>query len=85
MSYRSALAMALAGLCLHAQPAAERPRLSVKPTPDFEVTGKGDAVAWQQADWAALRRREPAAHSYNARFKVLYSSTGLYVLMFAQR
>jgi hypothetical protein len=55
MTCRNALAFALAGLCLtaltghnqaavHAQP-AERPRLSVKPTPDFEVTGKGDHAA----------------------------------------
>ena len=51
MTCRNALALALAGLCLtaltghnqaavHAQP-AERPRLSVKPAPDFEVTGTG--------------------------------------------
>ena len=91
MTLRRPFALALAGLCLlaltsrqetavHAQP-AERPRLSVKPVQDFEVTGKGDHAAWQQAEWTALRRREPANHPYESRFKVLYSTTGLYFLM----
>ena len=63
-----------------AQP-AERPRLHVKPAADFEVTGKGDAAAWQQTEWTALRRRQPDGHPYETRFKVLYSTTGLYFLM----
>ena len=62
-------------------PAAERPRLSVRPVDDFEVTGKGDHAAWQKAEWVTLRRREPQNHPYDTRFKVVYSSTGLYVLM----
>jgi hypothetical protein len=60
---------------------AERPRLSVKPTEDFEVTGTGEQAAWRHADWTALRRRQPEGHPYESRFKVLYSKTGLYVLM----
>jgi len=91
MTCRHAFSLGLAGLCLmaltsreeaavHAQP-AERPRLSVKPAQDFEVTGTGDAAAWGQAEWTALRRREPAAHPYESRFKMLYSNTGLYFLM----
>ena len=59
----------------------ERPRLSVKPAPDFEVTGTGEHAAWQQAEWTALRRRQPDGHPYDSRFKVLYSNTGLYFLM----
>ena len=91
MSCRNAFVLTLAGLCLtvltghnqaavSAQP-AERPRLSVKPVSDFEVTGKGDHAAWQQTEWTALRRREPQNHAYDSRFKVLYSNTGLYFLM----
>ena len=91
MTRRRALCLALAGLCLialtglkeatvHAQP-AERPRLTVKPSPDFEVTGKGDHAAWGAAEWTALRRRQPDGHPYDTRFKVLYSTTGLYFLM----
>ena len=91
MTGRNAFLMAVAGLCLmalpspeeiavHAQPAG-RPRLTVKPAPDFEVTGKGDNAAWQQVEWTPLRRRQPDGHPYDTRFKVLYSTTGLYFLM----
>lgn len=58
-----------------------RPRLSVNSIEDFEVTGTGEHVRWRQADWTALRRREPDGHPYESRFKVLYSKTGVYFLM----
>jgi len=60
---------------------AERPRLTVKLVDDFEVTGKGDHAAWQQAEWTALRKRQPDGHPYDSRFKVIYSNTGIYFLM----
>ena len=59
----------------------ERPRLSVKPTADFEVTGNGDNAAWQAAEWTPLRRRQADGHPYDTRFKILYSQTGIYFLM----
>jgi hypothetical protein len=65
---------------VHAQ-AGERPRLSVKPTTDFEVAGAGDHAAWRQVEWVPLRVREPGGHPYESRFKMLYSNTGLYFLM----
>lgn len=55
--------------------------LAVKATDDFEVTGRGDHAAWARADWIPLRKREPHHHPYDARFKMLYSKTGLYFLM----
>ena len=61
--------------------AADRPKLSVRPVDDFEVTGKGEHAAWQKAEWVALRRREPQNHPYDTRFKIVYSTTGLYFLM----
>jgi len=60
---------------------ADRPRVSVKPTDDFEVAGTGDHPAWQKTEWVALRRRDPDGHPYDSRFKILYSTTGLYCLM----
>src|SRR5262245_40905813 len=83
MICRTFVLFGLAGLLmsLDAQPPGARPRLSVKPTQDFEVTGKGDHAAWQKSEWIALSRREPAAHPYDARIKMLYSDTGLYFLM----
>jgi hypothetical protein len=59
----------------------ERPRLTVRSTEDFEVTGTGDHVAWKKVNWVTLRRRQPESHIYDAQFKMLYSNTGLYFLM----
>ena len=59
----------------------ERPRLSVTSVDDFEVTGAGDHASWQRAEWTAMRRRQPDGHPYDSRFKMLYSNTGLYLLM----
>src|SRR5262245_24436058 len=61
--------------------AEERPRLSVKPVADFEITGAGDHAAWQELTWTVLRSRASDGHPYESRFKALYSNTGLYVLM----
>ena len=59
----------------------QRPRLTVKPTGDFEVTGAGDNAAWKGTEWTAMRRRQADGHPYDTRFKMLYSPTGLYFLM----
>jgi hypothetical protein len=59
----------------------ERPKLSVKSTADFEVTGAGDHASWRQAEWTPLRRRQADGHPYDTRFKMLYSKTGVYFLM----
>jgi hypothetical protein len=61
--------------------AAERPRLSIKAVDDFDVTGTGEHAAWKQTEWTPLRRRQADGHPYDSRFKVVYSKTGLYVLM----
>ena len=45
--------------------AEERPRLSVKPVQDFDVTGTGEQAAWRQTEWAALTRRQPDGHQYD--------------------
>jgi hypothetical protein len=62
----------------HAQ---DRPSLAVHLVDDFEVNGKGDHPAWNASPWTAMRRRQADGHPYDTRFKVLYSKTGLYVLM----
>ena len=56
------------------------PKLTVKHCVDFKVNGKGDAVAWSSADWTSLTRRANGKHDYTARFKMLYSAKGVYVL-----
>lgn len=64
-----------------AQTPTDRPRLTVRAAADFDVTGAGDDPAWQRIEWTALPRRQPDGHPYETRLKVLYSNTGLYVLM----
>jgi hypothetical protein len=48
---------------------------------DFAVDGKGGASAWAKTEWQALAPRGAATGAYPTRFKMLYSATGLYVLM----
>jgi hypothetical protein len=55
--------------------------LRVRPTDDFEVKGDGSAPAWAKAEWEPLHKRTKDGHPYETRIKVLYSKTGLYVLM----
>ncbi len=69
------------GQALPAQTQPDRPRLTVRATADFEVTGAGGNPAWEALGWTALPRRQPAGHPYETRFKLLYSNSGLYVLM----
>ncbi len=47
---------------------------------DFEVTGAGDAPAWQRAEWLPLTRVNGGA-PYATRAKLLYSDTGIYALV----
>jgi len=82
--------LALAGLICStaAGLAAEGPKarladkvLRIPRTEDFEVNGRGDSPAWNKARWEPLRSRSPRGDRYPTRVKMLYSATGLYVLM----
>ena len=57
------------------------PELRVRSVEDFEVTGTGEAAAWSGTQWTSMRKRQADGHPYDARFKMVYSPTGLYVLM----
>lgn len=65
---------------LHAAEPTMPPTLKILSCDDFEVTGRGDHEAWKKAEWTALDRRPSSAHDYTARFKMLYSPKGVYVL-----
>jgi hypothetical protein len=60
---------------------ADLPTMTIAPTADFELTGDGSAEAWQRAAWVPLQRLKEGSLEYETRVKVLYSVTGLYVLM----
>jgi hypothetical protein len=57
------------------------PTLTVEPTADFAVTGDGRQPVWKRAEWTDLNRRPGGTLEYRSRVKLLYSDTGLYVLM----
>ena len=57
------------------------PVMDVFPTDDFKVTGDGQAAAWKKAPWTNLTKRDGGELPYRARVKMLYSKTGVYVLM----
>jgi hypothetical protein len=77
----SMVAMTMGGQSTVCAQTTQRPRISVKPSDDFQVAGTGEDAHWRQAEWVTLRRRQPDGHPYDTRVKVLYSRTGLYVLM----
>lgn len=47
---------------------------------DFAINGKGDQSAWAGTDWVALTKLDSSDLRYPTRFKIIYSSTGIYVL-----
>lgn len=53
--------------------------LLVKKSDDFEITGNGTDSAWNKTPWTALKKLDPG-NDYATSFKMLYSSTGIYVL-----
>ena len=69
-----------------AVPTAPQNTLRVRATDDFEVTGDGQAAAWNKAEWQSLFRRngagDPLAEepTNRTRVKLLYSAKGLYLL-----
>ena len=54
--------------------------LRVKHTDDFKISGDGSAAAWKDVPWLTLEKRDAKGHDYDARVKMLYSKSGLYVL-----
>jgi hypothetical protein len=73
------------GAWVHGQQAAPAaqvaPSMRVLRTDDFAVDGKGAAPAWSKAEWQMLSPRAAGDSPHPTRFKMLYSPTGLYVLM----
>jgi hypothetical protein len=55
--------------------------LHVSRADHFSVDGRGAAAAWAKAEWQPLQPRMPADRPHPTRVKMLYSATGLYVLM----
>lgn len=81
-------AQAIGTACLSAEPPRDADKqdaagrvLRVPRSADFEVNGRGDSPAWEKAQWEPLRLRTADGRDDKTQVKVLYSQTGLYVLM----
>jgi len=73
-----------AGAQQAAGPVAPSPTLTVQSTADFTVDGTGTAPAWAKAEWVALNPRGANTSPWATRVKLLYSPTGLYIIMDAE-
>ena len=51
----------------------------IKKCNDFTVNGKGDNIEWQKTNWVALTQIDSGTQ-LETKIKILYSSTGIYVL-----
>jgi len=67
-----------------ASPKSAAKVLHIPQTEDFIINGRGNASAWKKAAWEPLHLRVTDGHQYDTRIKMLYSRTGLYVLMEAE-
>ena len=54
--------------------------LKVWSTSDFSLDGRGSHPNWAKADWNTMDQIDPGVTGYASRFKILYSTTGIYVL-----
>jgi hypothetical protein len=64
-----------------APPTETAPTYRVASVADSVVDGRGSTAAWSKAEWQPLTPRGAAEGAYPTRFKMLYSASGLYVLM----
>jgi hypothetical protein len=78
------IVLALLMLGLHslesATPEPQKISLNVVACDDFEINGQGDAAAWKKAEWATIDKRDNSKLDYQTRLKILYSTTGIYLL-----
>lgn len=47
---------------------------------DFTINGKGDNAEWAKAKWINLAKLDTGGRNYESKFKILYSSMGIYLL-----
>ncbi|MCF3108717.1 carbohydrate-binding family 9-like protein [Niabella sp. CC-SYL272] len=82
ISFFAAMLVTLSGIARERDPLISDTILVVRSCRDFRITGKGRNAQWKKAAWIDLQKLDPGGASYNSRFKILYSATGLYVLFY---
>lgn len=58
--------------------------LVVKKCSDFELSGKGENPQWKNTQWTTMAIADETENPYETKFKILYSSKGIYVLGYCQ-
>ena len=58
--------------------------LAINPCDNFDLNGKGDNPQWEKAQWANMPSLDNEKGSYETKFKLLYSETGIYALAFCE-
>ena len=56
------------------------PPLQVKKCIDFVTTGDGNNREWEKTSWNELIKLDRGGDGYDSKFKILYSSKGIYLL-----
>jgi len=54
--------------------------LTITKSEDFEISGNGNATAWNQADWFQISQRK-GEQKWETKAKMLYSDKGIYFLV----
>lgn len=60
--------------------AADADTAIVRKTNDFQITGSGNNIAWDQASWLVFPKVHANGTNYESKAKILYSEKGLYLL-----
>lgn len=77
------LISSLVGITLQGQ-TPDSTELTVNKTNDFEITGDGSAVNWNEEKWILLPKRNEHGDVYQTKIKILYSDSGIYCLYYCQ-
>lgn len=54
--------------------------LIVRKCNDFDITGNGSNSEWDKTEWVQLTKLDSVGRDYKSKFKILASSTGIYLL-----
>ncbi|MGF1586492.1 MAG: carbohydrate-binding family 9-like protein [Bacteroidales bacterium] len=55
--------------------------MTIMKSPDFEITGNGQASEWNNTKWEVIpQRNNNESVNYSTRVRILYSETGIYFL-----
>lgn len=68
----------------HSVMKSEKDLLIVRKCSDFTLSGKGNNGEWTKAEWVLLTKLDTGGRTYESKFKILYSPTGIYLLFYGQ-